>query len=252
MSIENTFSNGGLSLEEFYRNFVLPPEILDKVIAEKKLDAIKNFTIYRNGIYTTVKWGDGTVTTVKRQPDDKDDDIRAFEEALAKKICGSRSALKRIVAKNTVDVAVLKETKKSKKQYKEDKRRRAKGEVIARDSNGVELCVGDHVYIKDFSDIDLDGGIYRVDEIRNYTATVSEYVLPSECFTKVKTEPPFLVGDYVVFDNPKENHLADSNAWTSHMSADTPLKIEKISGTNLLCSDGCVYETLWIRGLPCF
>ena len=32
------------------------------------------------------------------------------------------------------------------------------------------------------------------------------------------------------------------------MTAEKPLKIEKINGTNLLCSDGCVYESLWIRG----
>ena len=138
--------------------------------------------------------------------------------------------------------------KKSSKRWKNDRARRNNGEVIARDANGVELSVGDAVYIKDFSELNWGGKVYRIDKIGNCTVTINGLELPSECFTKVRTEPPYSVGDWVVFRNPKENYLVHSEAWTRYMTAEKPLKIEKINGTNLLCSDGCVYESLWIRG----
>ena len=204
--------------------------------------------IQRNGKYTTVIWKDGTVTRVTCQDSDYPDDLRAFEEALAKKLYGSRTALKKFVEKRTVDVTHKKESKKFDKRWKNDRARRQNGEVIARDSNGVELKVGDAVYIKDFSGVDWGGKVYRIDKIGDCTVTINGLELPSECFTKVRTEPPYSVGDWVVFRNPKENYLVHSEAWTRYMTAEKPLKIEKINGTNLLCSDGCVYESLWIRG----
>ena len=204
--------------------------------------------IQRNGKYTTVIWKDGTVTRVTCQDSDEPDDLRAFEEALAKKLYGSRTALKKFVEARTVDVARKKDDKKSSKRWKNDRKRRENGETIARDSNGVELSVGDTVYIKDFSGVDWGGKVYRIEKIGDCTVTIREHELPSECFTKVRTEPPYSVGDWVVFRNPKENYLVHSEAWTSHMTAEKPLKIEKINGTNLLCDDGCVYESLWIRG----
>ena len=204
--------------------------------------------IQRNGKYTTVIWKGGTVTRVTCQDSDEPDDLRAFEEALAKKLYGSRTALKKFAEARTVDVAHKKESKKFDKRWKNDRKRRQNGEVIARDSNSVELKVGDTVYIKDFSELNWGGKVYRIDKIGDCTVTIREHELPSECFTKVRTEPPYSVGDWVVFRNPKENYLVHSEAWTSHMVADKPLKIEKISGTNILCSDGCVYESLWIRG----
>jgi len=205
--------------------------------------------IQRNGKYTTVIWKDGTVTRVTCQDSDEPDDLRAFEEALAKKLYGSRTALKKFVEARTVDVARKKDDKKSSKRWKNDRARRNNGEVIARDSNGVELSVGDAVYIKDFSELNWGGKVYHIDKIGDCTVTINGLELPSECFTKVRTEPPYSVGDWVVFCNPKENYLVHSEAWTSHMVADKPLRIEKINGTNLLCNDGCVYESLWIRGV---
>ena len=206
--------------------------------------------IQRNGKYTTVIWKDGTVTRVTCQDSDEPDDLRAFEEALAKKLYGSRTALKKFVEARTVDVARKKDDKKSSKRWKNDRKRRENGETIARDSNGVELSVGDTVYIKDFSGVDWGGKVYRIEKIGDCAIDVEEGLgyFPSECSTKVRTEPPYSVGDWVVFRNPKENYLVHSEAWTSHMTAEKPLKIEKINGTNLLCNDGCVYESLWIRG----
>ena len=202
--------------------------------------------IQRNGKYTTVIWKDGTVTRVTCQDIDYPDDLRAFEEALAKKLYGSRTALKKFVEKRTVDVAHKKESKKFDKRWKNDRERRKNGEVIVRDSNGVELKVGDTVYIK----IRSGGKLCRIEKIGDCAIDVGEGFgyFPSECSTKVRTEPPYSVGDWVVFRNQKENYLVHSEAWTSHMVAEKPLRIEKINGTNLLCSDGCVYESLWIRG----
>lgn len=209
----------------------------------------KNAKIYRNGIHTTVKWGDGTITRVKLTEGEEGNDVDAFLNALGKKLFGSRTALKKFVEQNTVDVAHKKDDKKSSRRWKNDRKRRKNGEVIARDSNGVELKAGDTVYIKTYSDIDWGGKIYRIDKTGDCTVMIGEHIVPSECFTKVRTEPPYSVGDWVVFRNPKENYLVHSEAWTSHMVADKPLRIEKINGINLLCDDGCVYESLWVRGL---
>jgi len=162
--------------------------------------------IQRNGKYTTVIWKDGTVTRVTCQDSDEPDDLRAFEEALAKKLYGSRTALKKFVEARTVDVARKKVGKKTSKRWKNDRKRRENGEVIARDSNGVELKAGDTVYIKDFSDVDWGNKIYRIDKIGDCAIEVGEGVgyLPSECFTKVRTEPPFKIGDWVAITPPKE------------------------------------------------
>ena len=210
----------------------------------------KNAKIYRNGVHTTVKWGDGTITRVKLTEGEEGNDVDAFLNALGKKLYGSRTALKKFVEARTFDVALVKKVKKSAKHRKGDRVRRSNGEEIARDANSAELSVGDAVYAKKFKGINFGGGVYRIEKIMNFEVKVKEYwrVLPSECFTKVRTEPPYSVGDWVVFRNPKENYLVHSEAWTSHMVADKPLKIKKINGTNLLCSDGCVYESLWIRG----
>ena len=62
--------------------------------------------IVRNGIATIVFWNDGTKTIVKRGEDEEDSEYSAFTAALAIKLYGSNSAVKRIVA----------ETKEQKKQ----------------------------------------------------------------------------------------------------------------------------------------
>lgn len=215
--------------------------------------------IQRNGKYTTVIWKDGTVTRVTCQGSDEPDDLRAFEEALAKKLYGSRTALKKFVEKNTTDMIREKAHKKHVKRCKGDERRRAEGELIARDTYNALLSVGDTVYVERSKTLDaegricsddLEGGIYRIEELANFEVRISRRgtIISSACLIKVRTEPPYSVGDYVVFRNPKENYLVHSEAWTSHMTAEKPLRIEKINGTNLLCSDGCVYESLWIRG----
>ena len=68
--------------------------------------------ILRSGPCTIVFWEDGTKTMVRRSEDEVDDDYSAFTAALAIKIFGSNSAVKRTVKNNLVDQ--IKKTKKHK------------------------------------------------------------------------------------------------------------------------------------------
>jgi len=200
--------------------------------------------IQRNGKYTTVIWRDGTVTRVTCQDSDEPDDLRAFEEALAKKLYGSRTALKKFVEKRTVV------QKKKGKKVKEEKK------LESLHSCSQQINVGDAVFLsgKIFKHVEEKGRICKVTKIESPFIWLDGFDcggrgLLASGMTKVRTEPPYSVGDWVVFRNPKENYLVHSEAWTSHMVADKPLRIEKINGTNLLCNDGCVYESLWVRGV---
>ena len=58
--------------------------------------------IIRSGIATIVFWDDGTKTIVKRSADTQDDPYAAFCAALAKKVYGSNTAVKRILERKTV------------------------------------------------------------------------------------------------------------------------------------------------------
>lgn len=57
--------------------------------------------ILRSGNHTIVFWNDGTKTIVKRNEDEPDNIYAAFTAALAIKIFGSNSALKRMIDKKT-------------------------------------------------------------------------------------------------------------------------------------------------------
>lgn len=58
--------------------------------------------ILKSGDRTIVFWTDGTKTIVKRSNDERDSDYAAFTAALAIKIFGSNSAVKRLIERNTV------------------------------------------------------------------------------------------------------------------------------------------------------
>ncbi len=66
--------------------------------------------ILKSGNRTIVFWYDGTKTIVKRSEDTEDNDYEAFTAALAIKVFGSNSALKRIIKNKTVQ-------QKSKKKF---------------------------------------------------------------------------------------------------------------------------------------
>jgi endogenous inhibitor of DNA gyrase (YacG/DUF329 family) len=69
--------------------------------------------IFKNGLYTTVLWADGTKTIVKRGEDEPDDEYSAFTAALARKIYGTNSAVKRIVRMTKVQSKKHKERKEA-------------------------------------------------------------------------------------------------------------------------------------------
>lgn len=91
----------------------------------------KTFSIYPNRIYyydndyTTVLWNDGTRTTVKLSDDDIYDEYSAFCAALAKRIYGSNSRIKKII--KTQGRAPL--SKEDKKRRKEERKMRAEMEA---------------------------------------------------------------------------------------------------------------------------
>ena len=77
--------DGGLVKWNKYGIFVENPNSVKRII--------------KNGRGTVVFWGDGTKTVVKRAEDEPDNDYAAFTAALAIKIYGSNSRLKRIISK---------------------------------------------------------------------------------------------------------------------------------------------------------
>lgn len=210
----------------------------------------KNAKIYRNGIHTTVKWGDGTITRVKLTEGEEGNDVDAFLNALGKKLFGSRTALKRFVEQSTV---VQKKKEKKTEEEKEPK---------TLDSRGQQINVGDAVFLngKIFKGIPEKGEICKVNKVEGCYIWVDGFdggdrkVFASGT-TKVKVEPPYSAGDYVVFRNPEEEHLVHSRYWTpGYMVEDVPERIEEIkpfSGAkelNLKCN-GFHYDPLWVRGL---
>lgn len=59
--------------------------------------------IIRNGPVTVVFWDDGTKTLVRRNENTPDDPYFAFCAALAKKVYGNNSRVKKIISENTVE-----------------------------------------------------------------------------------------------------------------------------------------------------
>lgn len=57
--------------------------------------------ILRSGRATIVFWKDGTKTVVKRTPDEPDNEYAAFTAALAIKVFGSNSKVKRVIQNKT-------------------------------------------------------------------------------------------------------------------------------------------------------
>lgn len=59
--------------------------------------------IIRNGPVTVVFWEDGTKTLVRRNENTPDDPYFAFCAALAKKVYGNNTRVKKIISENTVE-----------------------------------------------------------------------------------------------------------------------------------------------------
>lgn len=84
-----------------------------------------NRIYYYDNDYTTVLWNDGTKTTVKLSDDDIYDEYSAFCAALAKRIYGSNSRIKKII--KTQGRTPL--SKEDKKRRKEERKMRAEAKA---------------------------------------------------------------------------------------------------------------------------
>lgn len=78
-------------------------DIWDTLLRDMTVGALIPKRILRHGPATIVFWGDGTKTVVKRAPDEPDNEYTAFTAALAIRIFGSNSKLKKIVKTFTED-----------------------------------------------------------------------------------------------------------------------------------------------------
>jgi len=58
--------------------------------------------ILKSGNRTIVFWMDGTKTIVKRADDEQDSDYDAFTAALARKLIGTNSAVRKLVSRKTI------------------------------------------------------------------------------------------------------------------------------------------------------
>lgn len=72
-------------------------DIWSTLLRDMTVGALIPKRILRHGPATIVFWGDGTKTVVKRAPDEPDNEYTAFTAALAIRIFGSNSKLKKIV-----------------------------------------------------------------------------------------------------------------------------------------------------------
>lgn len=80
----------------FTLKFELPP--IDPVESGRRYTPKR---IMRSGPATIVFWEDGTKTIVKRAPDEPDNEYAAFTAAMAVKIFGSNSKVKKIIKTKT-------------------------------------------------------------------------------------------------------------------------------------------------------
>lgn len=103
-------------LYETWKENVNPYEV-KQIIFNKKKNA------------TTVLWADGTVTVIKKKEDDPWDEQAAFAQALAKKVYGSTSSVRKIVEKKSKDykgkeapMSLEEAIRALEKSFKEDQR----------------------------------------------------------------------------------------------------------------------------------
>lgn len=88
--------------------------------SENVFDLYPKHIYYYDNDYTTVLWDDGTKTTVKLSDDDIYDEYSAFCAALAKRIYGSNSRIKKIIQAQG-RVPLSKEEKKARKKERKER-----------------------------------------------------------------------------------------------------------------------------------
>lgn len=80
----------------------IPPAIVDALFAEMVKQDFTPVRILKSGSATVVFWKDGSKTVVKCGVNETPDDYDAFTAALAIKIFGNNSRLKKIIKEKTV------------------------------------------------------------------------------------------------------------------------------------------------------
>ena len=101
------------------------PDLPREQLCTKTFSIYPEHIYYYDNNYTTVLWNDGTRTTVKLSDDDIYDEYSAFCAALAKRIYGSNSRIKKII--KTQGRTPL--SKEDKKRRKEERKMRAEMEA---------------------------------------------------------------------------------------------------------------------------
>ena len=101
------------------------PDLPREQLCAKTFSIYPKHIYYYDNDYTTVLWNDGTRTTVKLSDDDIYDEYSAFCAALAKRIYGSNSRIKKII--KTQGRTPL--SKEDKKRRKEERKMRAEMEA---------------------------------------------------------------------------------------------------------------------------
>lgn len=86
-----------------YRTYPLPSveDLLKQIVDDVFRKIVPPKRILRSGPATIVFWADGTKTVVKCAADENDNAYAAFTAALAIKIFGSNSAVKKLVKSKT-------------------------------------------------------------------------------------------------------------------------------------------------------
>lgn len=90
-------------LPEFHASLFVPPESFRALFGDPlpKAVPLTPKRILRSGIATIVFWEDGSKTVVKRSPDEPDNEYAAFTAALAIRIFGSNSKVKKVIKTKT-------------------------------------------------------------------------------------------------------------------------------------------------------
>lgn len=96
------------------------PDLPRERLCTKTFAICPNRIYYYDNNYTTVLWNDGTRTTVKLSDDDIYDEYSAFCAALAKRIYGSNSKIKKII-KTQGRFPLSKEEKKARKKERKER-----------------------------------------------------------------------------------------------------------------------------------
>lgn len=109
---EQEESMGDHSLKFFFDDLIPKERAYAHFFTDSSKERYAVKRILKSGPYTHVFWADGTKTSVRRSPDEEDNDYAAFTAALAIKMYGSNSALKRML-KDKVEVQKPKKSKQT-------------------------------------------------------------------------------------------------------------------------------------------